>query len=232
MNFKFPNKREFKNRKCFNCKKIIDFGEFYIRNKKIKEERLIKLWEREYLEFYCCLCYDKIMNENMLQELNDSLNEKHKDILKILESKFSKKIPLITKIEYNRVGIIIEKGNIIGMGLYKCLKKFPEEINHFETLQILNLSWNSLEKLPKSIKNLKNLKELELVGNKLSSLPEEIGHLKCLEEFDLSVNDLQYIPESIANLPSLKTLNLIHNKILKIPDFIQTLENKGLKVLI
>ena len=232
MNFVFPNDRDFKVRKCFNCKKIIDFGDYYIRNKKIDQPRLIKLWENENLEFYCCLCYDTLMNSKKIQELNNSLDERDKEIIKILKLKLSIQLPIVPKIEYDSVGVTIADGKIIGMGLFKSLKEFPKEITELDSLVKLNLSWNSLEKLPKSIKNLKSLKSLDLIGNKLNYLPNEIGQLNFLEDLDLSFNEFSYIPESIVRLSSLKTLNLIHNKILKIPESIKNLEKNGLKILI
>ncbi len=234
MSFKFPDNKsnkEFKNRKCFQCKKHIDFGEYYIRNKKRNIKRLIELWENDILEFYCCLCYDKYVENEHKYKLKESLIEKEREILKLLKLKLSIEIPIVNEIQYNTVGITILNKHITGLGLFKCIDFFPEEITMLTSLKKLNFAWNFLKKLPKSICNLKSLKELDLIGNKLTSLPKEIGKLSCLEELDLSINELTSIPNTLGELTSLKTLNLIHNKIITLPENLKDLELRGLKIL-
>jgi hypothetical protein len=53
-------------RKCYKCGRTLLFHEFYdSNNKNFSEDRLFKLWESPYLQFYCCTCYkDLSYNQN------------------------------------------------------------------------------------------------------------------------------------------------------------------------
>jgi Leucine-rich repeat (LRR) protein len=231
MDFRFPKLKEFKTRKCFNCKKTINIGEYLIRNRSINEEKLIQLWESNKIEFYCCLCYDEFIEKKKLKSLKESLNEKEKDILKILELRFSIKIPILSKVEYNSIGATIENGSITGISLIKCLNNFPQEIIELTSLRYLNLSWNSLKSIPPSVSKITLLKELVLIGNELTSLPNEITLLTSLTELDLSFNNISRLPEMIGSLSSLRILNLIHNNLTNLPTSFEKLERKELKIL-
>lgn len=46
-------------RKCWNCGRTLFFSEFSSTNSSISKERLIKLWESEYIELFCCSCYER-----------------------------------------------------------------------------------------------------------------------------------------------------------------------------
>ena len=232
MDFKFPKNKVFKTRYCFQCKKSIDFSEYYIRNKSYPEHRLIQLWENNNLEFYCCLCYDDFIQNEKLKNLRNSLNDKQQDILRIIEKRCKIEIPVVLQIDYDTIGVFIHNGKIKGLSLFKSLKFFPEEITMIRSLEKLNLAWNQLRFLPNSITNLISIKELDLIGNELTSIPEQIGQLNSLVELDLSFNHLQTIPETINNLSNLRYLNLIHNNIIYIPESIKSLEKKGLKILL
>jgi len=233
MSYKFPENQKFRNRICFHCKKNIDIGDFFVTNKSICDiERLIQLWENERLEFYCCLCYDRYLENETLTKLITSLSEKEQEILKLLKLKLSIDIPIVKQIQYNTVGITIQNKHITGLGLFRSINSFPEEIIMLTSLERLNLAWNSLKILPKSICNLHHLKELDLIGNKLTSLPKEIGKLSCLKELDISFNELTSIPNILEELKSLKILNLIKNKLATLPENIKELESRGLKILL
>lgn len=47
-------------RRCWKCNRILYFSEFSTSNHYTSRERLMKLWESEYLEFYCCKCYKQL----------------------------------------------------------------------------------------------------------------------------------------------------------------------------
>ncbi|MFX1338137.1 MAG: hypothetical protein ACFFDK_05985, partial [Promethearchaeota archaeon] len=119
MSYKFPDNQKFKNRLCFHCKKYIDIGDYFVTNKSLYDiERLIQLWEDDRLEFYCCLCYDRYLENENLTELKASLSEKEQEILKILKLKLSIEIPIVNEIQYNTVGVTIQNKHITGLGLF------------------------------------------------------------------------------------------------------------------
>lgn len=233
MTFKFPIKETLKKRYCFKCNKCIDYGEYYLKNfKSINEEKLIHLWQNENLEYYCCLCYDKMIEKGKLDEIRLSLNEKERDILKILELKIKKDIPIVPLLKYSKTGVSLKDGKIVGLSLFKCLCEFPAEITKLSSLEVLNLSWNNIRFLPESLVSLKSLKFLDLSGNNLIKIPSIIGDLTSLVELDLSFNNLKFIPKEVGNLASLNYLNLIHNNMLNLPETVLSLEKKGLKILL
>ncbi|UCC20695.1 MAG: hypothetical protein JSV62_05265 [Promethearchaeota archaeon] len=129
------------------------------------------------------------------------------------------------------------------------LKKLPKWISSFQSLKILDLydnkinklpdslgNLNSLEKfilrnnylsfLPESLKSLKNLKILNLSWNKLSFIPEWIGELAALEELNLWGNQLETLPESISLLSNLKILDLSFNRFEQLPPFLRKFERE------
>lgn len=47
-----------REKKCFRCGKHLDF-ENYIKNTSSKtKEHLTELWNSDYIEFFCCHCYN------------------------------------------------------------------------------------------------------------------------------------------------------------------------------
>jgi Leucine-rich repeat (LRR) protein len=218
---------------CYQCKRPIEFGEFYFKNKDLSKERVIELWQCNSLEFYCCLCYDNLKRKNEAEYLRNQLSKKESDILKILEISFERELPLLPSISYNSVGFSIEDGTISGLSLFKMgLYEFPEALTHLKNLRTLNLAWNYLEYLPESLSSLKNLRELDLIGNHILKIPDIISELKRLEVLDLSFNNIQSIPNEIGTMKSLRLFKLIRNNITQIPQTVSRLESKGLKILL
>ncbi|MFX1316647.1 MAG: Rab family GTPase [Promethearchaeota archaeon] len=55
-------------RNCWHCGQNLYFSEFSLSNPTLNKERLIKLWENKYLEFFCCKCFKKFdTNYNSLR---------------------------------------------------------------------------------------------------------------------------------------------------------------------
>ncbi|MFX1493690.1 MAG: leucine-rich repeat domain-containing protein [Promethearchaeota archaeon] len=114
--------------------------------------------------------------------------------------------------------------------LKKCnIYKFPESINTFKNLELLDLEGNNIEHLSFHNGIPNSLKVLNLNDNQLKNLPFSFGELYRLESLNLSNNQLTEIPDSLGHLSSLKNLNLGNNKLEKIPDSIGDL--KSLKYL-
>ncbi|MGM0469855.1 MAG: leucine-rich repeat domain-containing protein [Promethearchaeati archaeon] len=233
MSFRFPEPREFKKRTCFKCNRSIEFGEFYFKNKDLPKERLIELWQSENIQFYCCLCYDQLINKQKAERLRHQLSEKQKDLLKIIEIKIGRRLPIVPSITYNSIGFSTREEDIIGLSLFRMnLYHFPEEIISLNKLESLNLAWNYLEMIPSSIDSLISLRELDLIGNELKAIPESICRLNNLELIDLSFNNLKSIPECMGEMESLVLLKLIKNKIREIPPSLENLEKIRLKLLL
>lgn len=233
MSFRFPEPREFKKRTCFKCNRSIEFGEFYFKNKDLPKERLVELWQSENIQFYCCLCYDQLVNKQEAEHLRDQLSDKQKAVLKIIEIKIGRRLPIVTSITYNSIGFSTREEDIIGLSLFRMnLKQFPEEINSLHKLESLNLAWNYLEVIPNSIDSLVYLRELDLIGNELKAIPESLCRLNNLEVIDLSFNNLKIIPKCIGKMKSLCLLKLIKNKIQEIPPSLEKLEKSRLKLLL
>jgi hypothetical protein len=233
MSYRFPEERKIKTRKCFKCGKTLEFGELFLRNKHMDKDRLIQLWENIHIEFYCCLCYNRIEKERNLKKKRINLSIQEKEAIHILEKKCGRPLEIIPIIKCNSVGFTIENGQITGLSLYMCdIMKIPKEIRYLSSLRKLNLSWNQISLLPDFISALSSLEVLDLIGNNLSYISPKIDKLKNLEILDLSFNNLKYVPSTIANLELLERLNLIHNKLKEIPKSFQKLEEKAVKILL
>ena len=87
-------------------------------------------------------------------------------------------------------GIIIENGELIGLGLSDCLQSFPEILCNLTDLKKLNLTNNQFERIPDCFKNLKHLEELDLSRTYLDPFPEIITHIKSLKK--LRARDFLY----------------------------------------
>jgi len=197
----------------------------------------------------------KILRSNSKFSISKSYPYKNK-VLKSIEQRINKLIPLKNELKQNDIGYIESNGEITDLSLFKChLEHFPEEILKLTSLRILmlrrniitqlpsniaflsnlnllDLRINKIEYLPKSIGFMTNLKYLNISSNIMKSLPSSIGNLKSLEYINLSNNRLLSIPESIGNLTSLKELNLKANFWIKIPKAVKNLEKKGLQIIL
>ncbi|HEY0323746.1 MAG TPA: COR domain-containing protein [Pyrinomonadaceae bacterium] len=108
---------------------------------------------------------------------------------------------------------------------YNSLISIPDSIARLRNLTSLNLSSNKLDTLPDSISQLQNLKSLKINSNPLPTIPEWITTLKNLEHLGLGVLKLKTVPDFIAQLERLKELILVGNELRIIPDWISNLKN-------
>ncbi|MBD3341513.1 MAG: hypothetical protein GF353_20585 [Candidatus Lokiarchaeota archaeon] len=109
---------------------------------------------------------------------------------------------------------------------YNTIRRIPKWIGKLKKLKRISLNSNfSFIKLPHSLGQLKNLKELSLWNNKVKFLPKSIGTLESLEFLNLRVNQLEEIPKTIGNLESLKVLDIYDNRLKKLPSTIGSLRS-------
>ena len=166
------------------------------------------LEERGYLKFLTKAEFYSLIDSNTEYEA-----------LKYLERKF----------DIKRHQVDIRNGRIIKLGLGgRNLKEIPEIIMHFEFLEDLNISVNSLDAFPDWIGRIKHLKLLRFNNNKsdkLVTLPDSIGGLSSLEELIGFNNVLRWLPESFGKLSSLKRVDLHNNKLERLPESIGNLGN-------
>ena len=97
-----------------------------------------------------------------------------------------------------------------------AFEKFPDVLKLLN-LDILNLSYNAIDRIPKSVAHLRTVSALYLQGNRLTSLPAEIGELENIQILDLANNELRRIPGALGKLPKLRRLDLSYNKLTILP---------------
>ncbi|ATP56043.1 hypothetical protein CPT03_06010 [Pedobacter ginsengisoli] len=101
--------------------------------------------------------------------------------------------------------------------IWKTISDMPPLIN-LPKLQILDLSYNNLQRIPEEIANIKNLKALLVSGNQLKDISKlRWANLTTLESLDLSQNQITQFPEGVQYLHRLKHLFFSRNKITSFP---------------
>ena len=95
------------------------------------------------------------------------------------------------------------------------LKEMPTELNCLVNLEVLDLSFNSIQLLA-NISKLAKLKELYLGKNKLVSVNSNIKHLISLRKLALNENEITDLSEFIFGLQYLNYLDLSNNRLNKI----------------
>lgn len=111
------------------------------------------------------------------------------------------------------------------------LKSIPSS---FETLpiELLDLSWNKLDKFPAVVCKMKQLKTLNVGMNAIHEIDENIGTISTLENFQMAgdfrlpaKSKLSKIPASLGQCRNLKVLILRDHAIQEIPSTLFQLDN-------
>jgi hypothetical protein len=103
------------------------------------------------------------------------------------------------------------------------LTQFPVEIFELaDSLEILDLSNNTLKTLPDDFSRLKNLKAAFFGNNAFEEIPEVLGKCPQLNIIGFKSNQIQRISET-ALPPILRWLILTHNQLEQLPQSIGTL---------
>jgi Leucine-rich repeat (LRR) protein len=111
------------------------------------------------------------------------------------------------------------------------LDPLTDEIALMESLEELRLENSGLTSLPDAIGRLAHLTELALRNNKLATLPESMRELGRLTHLDLRGNRFTELPPFLAGLPGLLKLDLRWNRALTLPPWIDSLRQRGCRVL-
>jgi hypothetical protein len=100
------------------------------------------------------------------------------------------------------------------------LQEFPREIFELaDTLEVLDLSGNSLSELPDDLSRLSKLRVLFCSKNRFTQLPEVLSSCVHLEMVGFKANDIREVaPAAIS--PGLRWLILTDNQVSELPDSI------------
>lgn len=117
----------------------------------------------------------------------------------------------------------LKSGKLVGSKRLKLacgLTEFPLEILELsETLEILDLSGNSLSELPDSIQALKRLKIIFFANNQFKIFPKVLAELPSLTMIGFKANQIHTVPEN-SFPPFLQWLILTDNQISELPQSI------------
>lgn len=50
-----------KKRYCWYCGKLLDWTGFKLQNRNLSQDYIKKLWNYDFIEFYCCECFKEEM---------------------------------------------------------------------------------------------------------------------------------------------------------------------------
>ena len=114
----------------------------------------------------------------------------------------------------------LRRGELAGarrLALRADLHEFPEEIFALaDTLEVLDLSGNRLERLPADLSRLRRLRILFCSDNPFSELPECLGDCPQLEMIGFKANRIRHLPPA-ALPPALRWLILTDNQLPALP---------------
>ena len=194
------------SRICWNCKKTLNFIEIYEQNRDLEKERLSKLWNHPYIQFYCCACFDRIKQEEISDErreksklIRKNLKPEEREGLSFVERRIGKEIIATSDFKikstqyWSRIPEFIAKDkHIIALKLNYCaLTSIPIDLQLFNSLNYLDLSYNHIESLPQWIKFMVSLKQLILLGNPIVNIPESFFLIKNLEILPVTIRNKQ-----------------------------------------
>ena len=164
--------------------------------------------------------------KDLEQLISRSLKAQSKYVQELGKNIEENGIPIIYEIEGTSLGIKIENGAVVGLGLFNCyLSSVPDSITSFKNLRELSLRANQLIKLPSNILKLESLEMLDIALTDIGNLPESLGNLQNLKTLNLENNSLVRLPKSIGNLKFLEELHLENNPIKSLPESIANLSN-------
>ncbi|XP_063069655.1 uncharacterized protein LOC134460938 [Engraulis encrasicolus] len=106
---------------------------------------------------------------------------------------------------------------------FNTLTELPLEVCSLHGLQHLKMRSNPLSRLPSEIQTLRSLRTLTLSFCKLEELPTELYSLPCLQHLDVSYNLLTALSSDIRNLKSLRQLNVEGNQMFGLPAGVMSL---------
>ncbi|WP_443945530.1 leucine-rich repeat-containing protein kinase family protein [Pedobacter sp. AW1-32] len=108
-------------------------------------------------------------------------------------------------------------GQVKSLKISENLNYFPQEIFSLaDTLEVLDLSGNSISVLPENFGLLKNLRILFCSDNQFKELPSVLGDCPLLEIVGFKSNQIESIAVGSLN-PNLKWLILTNNKLTELP---------------
>ncbi|AXY01405.1 protein kinase [Vibrio alfacsensis] len=145
----------------------------------------------------------------------------------------------------------LKSGQLLGIKQLKLaegLTDFPMEIIELaDTLEVLDLSGNSLSELPEALEKLTKLKIIFASNNRFTHLPDVLGKLPNLEMVGfktnkiktvseaslpaqlrwliLTDNEIETLPNSLGERPRLQKLALAGNQIKQLPSSMKNLVN-------
>ena len=161
------------------------------------------------------------LEEMILKNLNNNLLPKTShDFEKFKKNGF----PQIFKVDGTSLGVKIENGKIVGLGLFNCeLSLLPDTFENLIFLKVLSLRCNPHLGFPKSLLKLDSLEELDLSLTGTMTILKSINKLQNLKIFHLENNMISQLPDSFGDLRQLTLLNLENNPIRGLPYFFSNL---------
>ncbi len=189
---------KYETRECWHCKIRLTFRGFSARNQNMDPEWLLKIWTHPLIQIYCCSCFERLRREEVskkrIEESNkvkNNLIAEEKEAFVFIERKLNRHI-LITKelnissrgFSHRRVfprEFTIKDKHVVGLKLSNSgLTSVPVEIQLFSKLELLDLSYNLLQKVPEWIASLPYLTTLNLTFNDCTEIPELVLNKKNL----------------------------------------------------
>lgn len=208
------------SRRCWDCKKTLNFTEIYEQNRELEKERLSKLWNHPYIQFYCCACFDRIKQEEISDErreksklIRKNLKPKEREGLSFVERRIGKEIIATSDFKiksthyWSRIPEFIAKDkHIVAFKLNYCaLTSIPIDLQLFTSLNYLDLSYNHIESLPQWIKFMVSLKQLILLGNPIVNIPESFFLIKNLEILPVTIRNKQIQEKMKASMRAINS---------------------------
>ena len=221
------------SRTCWKCKKNLNFDEICERNINVDKKKLSILWDHPNIQFYCCSCYDRLNQEEIYKErvkksekIRFNLDLKEREALTYIERTIGRVVVATDDFTFQSVQywskipeFIVKKKHLIALKLTYCaLHYIPPELQIFNSLQYLDLSYNSIKTLPEWIKSMPSLRTIILLGNQSINIHDSFFQIKNLEILPETIrinqleNSMRYSMRMINNEVKQKIRNEILNK--------------------